>query len=292
VSIIAAMANLGEVTGPPERVWSIRQLKRMSRQLRHGEPADPEDPSYEDVMVYYNDLATWVQAEIKAIDWSPLLGDVAPTVVSRPKTIDTLLQKLERTPGMHIGTVQDIAGIRFEAEMTLDQQDAVAETIAGRFGHGTEALRDLRKKPHSGYRAVHVWLRFEGAGRAEVQIRTHLQGQWANVFERAADVYGREIRYDQMPADPHERDIIERLINMSTSGVHDIEDTRNWIAERDLLTDDAERGVVSSQQLPADLQARFESVRARLLETEKSYMESMQTLVRTFDSLQQGRKDT
>ncbi|NQX23312.1 hypothetical protein [Curtobacterium sp. VKM Ac-2852] len=267
-------------------------MKRMSSRLRHGQPADPADPSYEDVMVYYNDLATWVQAEIKAIDWSPLLGDIAPSVVSRPKTIDTLLQKLERTPGMHIGTVQDIAGIRFEAEMTLDQQDAVAEAIAQHFDHGLEALRDLRKEPHSGYRAVHIWLRFEGAGRAEVQIRTHLQGQWANLFERAADVYGREIRYDQMPDDPRRREIIERLIDMSITGVYNIEDTRNWIAQQDLLVDDAKRGVVPSQTMPVDLRARFEGVRINLSKTERSYMKSMQTLTQTFDSLQQGRKDT
>jgi ppGpp synthetase/RelA/SpoT-type nucleotidyltranferase len=242
-------------------------------------------------MVYYNDLATWVQAQVKAIDWAPLLGETEPSVVSRPKTIDTLLQKLERTPGMHIGTVQDIAGIRFEAEMTLDQQDAVAEVIASHFGHDKEALRDLRNQPHSGYRAVHIWLRFEGAGRAEVQIRTHLQGQWANMFERAADVYGREIRYDQMPEDPREREIVERLIDISTSGVHNIEDTRNWIAQQDLLADDARRGVVPEQQLPADLRARFEGVRENLAVTEAGYMESMQNLRTTFDSLQQGRKD-
>jgi ppGpp synthetase/RelA/SpoT-type nucleotidyltranferase len=72
----------------------------MSRRLRHGEEVDPEDPSYEEVMVWYNDLATWVQAEIKGIDWAPILGKSEPTIVSRPKTIDTLLQKLERTPGV------------------------------------------------------------------------------------------------------------------------------------------------------------------------------------------------
>ncbi len=275
----------------PSRPWSIRQLKRMSSRLRHGEAVNPEDPSYAEVMVWYNDLATWVQAEIKSVDWSPILADFEPTVVSRPKTIDTLLQKLERTPGMHIGTVQDIAGVRFEAEMTLDQQDAVATRLLQLFGHDRDALRDLRTEPHSGYRAVHLWLRFQGAGRAEVQIRTHLQGQWANVYERAADVYGRGIRYDELPSDPQVRRVVQQLIDMSTQGVRDIEDARNWIARRDARPD-GRRFSAPTEAMSRALELEFESVRQQLVSAEATYMRSMQTLMETFDSLQQGRKDT
>lgn len=275
----------------PARPWSIRQLKRMSSRLRHGEAIDPGDPSYEQVMVWYNDLATWVQAEVKGIDWSPILGSSGPTVVSRPKTIDTLLQKLERTPGMHIGTVQDIAGVRFEAEMTLEQQDAVATRLLQHFDHDREALRDLRAEPHSGYRAVHLWLRFPGSGRAEVQIRTHLQGQWANVYERAADVFGRGIRYDELPSDPQVRRSVEQLIDMSIHGVRDMEDARNWIARHDARAGD-DRFRAPTAALEKAGQDGFEEVRQQLASTEATYMTSMQTLIETFDSLQQGRKDT
>lgn len=180
--------------------WSNSQLERLGDHIRDRSEPDPALPSYSEVMLWYNDLATHVQKRIERIDWSPLLGVRVPEITSRPKTIDTLRQKLVRQDKTPLARIGDIAGVRFEAEMTLSEQDAVAVAIAGEFtSDASVAIKDLRMDPHSGYRAVHRRLKLERL--VEVQIRTHLQGEWANMYEAAGDLLGRDIRYDGLPSD-------------------------------------------------------------------------------------------
>lgn len=116
--------------------------------------------------------------------------------VRRAKT--TLLAKLRRRPYLQLNTIQDIAGVRIDADLLLGEQTRLAREIADHFGADQPAIHDLRDHPHAGYRAVHVWLRLP-AGRVEIQIRTILQSLWANFYELLADAYGRGIRYDERP---------------------------------------------------------------------------------------------
>ncbi|MEE1621640.1 hypothetical protein ACQ7DA_10665 [Zafaria sp. J156] len=123
--------------------------------------------------------------------------------------------------------------------MTLDEQDGVATAIAGLFGHDpTTCIRDIRQAPHSGYRAVHVWLRIPE--RIEVQVRTHLQGMWANMYESAADVLGREIRYGQLPSSEQSQSLVLRLHDLSET-IQDIEARRNDVDLMRLRTAEIER---------------------------------------------------
>ena len=100
-----------------QRPWSNTQLKRLGKAIRSGEPLPPNIPPFDEVIVWYNELASGVQKKIEEIDWSPLLGTRTPEVTSRAKTLDTLREKLLRHPRMSLGTIQDLAGVRFEAEM-------------------------------------------------------------------------------------------------------------------------------------------------------------------------------
>lgn len=223
--VLAVVKLSGTATTLP---WSTAQLKRLSRCIEADEEPTPELPAYDDVMVFFNELAVAVQRTIADLDWEPLLGDRRFEVTSRPKTIDTLRQKLQRDHSRPLPSVQDIAGVRFEAEMNLDEQDAVAQAIAGLFDHDPrECLRDLRESPHSGYRAVHVWLRFPA--RVEVQVRTHLQGAWANAYESAADIFGRDIRYGIMPTDEPGREVVESLHTMSAI-CRNVEETKRLVS--------------------------------------------------------------
>ncbi|WP_298862221.1 hypothetical protein [uncultured Microbacterium sp.] len=104
--------------------------------------------------------------------------------------------------------------------------------VAGRFESGQTEIKDLRLDPHSGYRAVHVCLRLPV--RVEVQIRTHVQGAWANVYEAAADMFGREIRYGQNPKDPAASEVVDALKSLSTEAIAGMEEERNLKA-RELL---------------------------------------------------------
>jgi ppGpp synthetase/RelA/SpoT-type nucleotidyltranferase len=109
-------------------------------------------------------------------------------------------RKLRRESHLTLDVVQDLAGVRVDADFSLDVQLALATEVAGHFGERS-VIRDIRDEPHSGYRAVHVWLRLPG-GRAEIQFRTEPQSAWANAYERLGDLFGREIRYGAIPDRP------------------------------------------------------------------------------------------
>src|SRR5690606_18394190 len=90
-------------------------------------------------------------------------------------------------------------------------------------------VKDLRLDAHSGYRAVHLWLRLPA--RVEVQVRTHLQGRWANMYEAAADFYGREIRYGALPPNRESEATVKSLQNLSVDVIASIERDRDRIAQ-------------------------------------------------------------
>ncbi|GAA2558257.1 hypothetical protein GCM10009861_17880 [Neomicrococcus aestuarii] len=126
-------------------------------------------------MLHYNDLATETQTKIENMDWTSLLGSRKFEVTSRAKTFDTLRQKLQRDKTLQLPNVQDIAGVRFEAEMNLREQDDVADRIADQFSHDkTTCIKDLRHDPHSGYRAVHLRLIL----REGVHVRGRVEPAW------------------------------------------------------------------------------------------------------------------
>jgi ppGpp synthetase/RelA/SpoT-type nucleotidyltranferase len=234
--------NLGE-----PRPWSKRALKRLGAALIEGGDTPEGCPHYDDVMVWHNDLAAAVAAELESRQWLSF-----PTarldITARPKTKDTLVQKLKREP-LVLPQVQDIAGVRVDADFTLDSQLALAQEVAEHFGEKS-VVRDIRDDPHSGYRAVHVWLRLP-PGRVEIQFRTIAQSAWANTYERLADRFGRGIRYGELPEGEAARGLVEDLHNTS-AGIARAEalevqvlQAQSWLegipqAERDAKHDEME----------------------------------------------------
>jgi ppGpp synthetase/RelA/SpoT-type nucleotidyltranferase len=116
----------------------------------------------------------------------------------RLKTVATIVEKLKRER-LRLSQMQDIAGIRLVADMNRRQQDALVERVRGAFPNAR--VFDRRVRPSHGYRAVHLVAQIDGRA-IEIQVRTRLQHLWAQVFERAADVYGRQLRYGLPPDDP------------------------------------------------------------------------------------------
>lgn len=119
--------------------------------------------------------------------------------------------------------------MRFEAEMTLAEQDAVVAALVAEFDGCVDSVKDLRVDHHSGYRAVHVWLR-PPAGHVEVQVRTHIQGAWANMYEALADFAGREIRYGKPPHNAALAPLVEEMQQLSLGRGRLLEDMRLEIA--------------------------------------------------------------
>ena len=107
------------------------------------------------------------------------LGENPPFSKSRVKTKDTLLEKLQRLQTTPLMNIQDVAGIRFDCDLSLTEQTEVAEVFKRGFensGAKRVDIRDCRDEPHSGYRAIHLYIR-GNAGRSEMQIRTAWQSK-------------------------------------------------------------------------------------------------------------------
>jgi hypothetical protein len=121
-------------------------------------------------------------------------------LTSRLKNTGTILEKLRRTGGGSLPNVQDLAGIRIVLDCDLTEQMRFARRIESLFAAESRPPKivDRRVEALRGYRAVHVIVTVAGRP-VEVQIRTRLQHQWANLFEKFADIAGRGIRYDEPP---------------------------------------------------------------------------------------------
>lgn len=211
--------------------WSLNQLRKLGHAIRDGVAAPEGCPEYHEVLRHYARLALAVLQTLDFLDWDALLEDRPYRITARAKTIDTLREKLIREESFPLHNIQDIAGVRFEAEMSLEEQDVVAMAICEALGGTMADIHDLRVHPHSGYRAVHLKMRLP-QGRVEIQVRTHIQGAWANAYEAAADLWGREIRYGQLPADPSAREIVEQLQALSIKSGTFLELMRNQYQRR------------------------------------------------------------
>ena len=172
-------------------------MKRLGRRLRKAEQPSPDDVAMYDA--YRGSFSEDLKDVIGALQ--SLFPDSPPA--ARRKTLDSVVAKLKRST-TDLGSMQDIAGCRINVPGLDDQDDAVAR-IQDRF----EARKtdDLRDRPHSGYRAVHVIVAAPHGRWVEVQVRTALQNLYAQLSERMADAFGIEMKYGG--GDPFAREILQ-----------------------------------------------------------------------------------
>ncbi|KAA8825372.1 RelA/SpoT domain-containing protein [Bifidobacterium myosotis] len=182
--------------GFPPKPWSQSRMKALRKAILAGDE-EVDGLSYTEVYDWYFSALQSIVGAIGNLDLSGLdVHDIR--LSSRVKTVDTLRDKLIRIPSMSITSVHDVMGARIAADMSLATQDELVDRLCRLLGTERTEVLDIRSRPHSGYRAVHVILRTGGVS-AEIQIRTLLQDLWANCFEEAGDLFGRGIRYDGDP---------------------------------------------------------------------------------------------
>lgn len=208
--------------------FSKSAVHKVGRHLRNGDPFDEEvfDAFTEHQARMCDEVARSVQDTMNSLiaPFDSQTGPVAPDsgayfIAARPKTMTALVEKLRRMPDTPLENILDVAGVRIDCDMTLSEQTKLAEILKNSLlAEGVDKVRDsdLRGDPHSGYRAFHLHI-FSKAGKAELQIRTPLQAKWANLYEVAADIYGREIRYLEFGAeiDPRVQEEVEELHRFS-----------------------------------------------------------------------------
>jgi hypothetical protein len=173
------------------------QIDRLGERLRSSPVVEPADLELlQELRRDYDDAMREAQSRI--VEALPEIG----TPTARLKTVQTLIGKLRREPNMNLSQMQDIAGLRLVRDLSLRGQTALATSVAELFDNPRTV--DRRAKPTFGYRAVHVVVRVSGR-LVEVQLRTVLQDQWAQIVERMADHWGRQIRYGLEPDSPQVR---------------------------------------------------------------------------------------
>ena len=171
---------------------SKKEFDRLGDRLRDASVLDPEDLRLlEAIRPHYLAALERVRAVVN--------GELGLVLSAREKNRDTILEKLRRERDMRLSRIQDIVGVRVARDMTLDEQDALVAQVGAHFAD--HRIRDRRKEPSHGYRAVHLILKLDGIP-VEVQVRTALQHGWAQAMERLGDKWGRQIRYGGEPADP------------------------------------------------------------------------------------------
>lgn len=224
--------------------WSKRRIEKIGDAIRNEEEYD--NKLFNDFMRQQTKLVIEIEPIIQSVLSTSVLieaedgEEVIPNsgryrYSSRVKIYRTLVEKVKRMNKTPMHRIQDISGLRVDFDGTHEIQDAIAselEEAMKREGATRVKSVDLRSGEHAGYRALHLHVDFP-AGKAEIQLRTAFQAQWANLYEVAADIFGRQIRYEQCGLDLNEdqRRFVTGLQELSES-IHGFELSRQSIRGR------------------------------------------------------------
>ena len=168
---------------------SNSQVDRLGRALRDG------SMTQDDVALLAEMRQGWERGLTSLVAALELefVGDPIQ-VSSRQKNLGTLREKLFRLSG-GLSSIRDIMGCRLVVEGTRSDQSQVVQRLLVLFQSNQPRIISRLTDPRAGYRAVHVEIRLE-YGRAEIQVRTRAQHEWADAMERFGDRVGRGIRYE------------------------------------------------------------------------------------------------
>jgi ppGpp synthetase/RelA/SpoT-type nucleotidyltranferase len=181
---------------------SREQINKLGKRLASGTTVSDEDlRALEELTACHLTALELGRPRVNSLATD--LGTAPLHIAHRPKTTQTIIEKLRREQGMMLARVQDLAGIRIVGALKSGEQDQMVAEIVRRFPADPREARivDRRANPSHGYRAVHVIVSLEGI-TIEVQVRTFYQHLWADLMERLADRLGRQIRYGEPPTPP------------------------------------------------------------------------------------------
>jgi hypothetical protein len=171
------------------------QIERLGvRLVGSDRPAAGDLAALHDLLLVYGDALADAVAKV--------YGELAITPTARVKTTGTILEKLRRHGGSWLKSIQDIAGMRIVGDFDRRGQDALVAHLVELFADADRRPKvvDRCADPSHGCRAVHVIV-FVQSLPIEIQVRTRLQHEWADLYEKLADKVGRGIRYGE-PPDP------------------------------------------------------------------------------------------
>jgi GTP pyrophosphokinase len=225
------------MTLPPLELPSKEAVNRAGRliaellvEFRKGVTNPENDPRFgvEKVDAAFDTIDWWRSLHAKPLtsvsaNLRHYLKPHGPVVVTqRLKRFPTVVDKLLREPTMNLTQMADIGGCR----ALLSDQEAVYE-VARRLRRNweVERMRDYAAEPKvSGYRSVHLIVRRNGR-LVEVQLRTHLQDEWANQVEEDSRRVGRNFKGGEGQSEVHEYyAVVSELLALRERAVQPDED--------------------------------------------------------------------
>jgi len=158
-------------------VPSKTQIDKLGERVKHGEPTADDVRELDEYRRSFGPEYEEVVATIRRV------LNLRPSG-RRAKTIPSIIAKLQREK-IRLSQIQDIAGCRIVVADRI-AQDRTVDTLRSTFAVPDRDLVDRRVEPSYGYRAVHLIVRLRGRA-VEIQVRTTLQDQWAEVSEKFSD---------------------------------------------------------------------------------------------------------
>lgn len=236
---------------------SKTQLDRLGDRLRKGSPTDTDLRQLDEYRRSFGSASEQVVAKIRE------KLRLEPT--ARPaKSTTSLVEKLKRE-SIRLTQVQDIAGCRVVVRDMADQDQAVRRLR--RMFRGA-AVVDRRKKPSHGYRAVHIIPRVAGR-MVEIQIRTALQHQWAEMSEKFADRVGIALKYGGG------LEVVREALDVASKTI-----AAHEIAEAELAKT-AKQARKIDALLPEDLRKGIATANETIAEQRKQIAEVLEAAVRS-----------
>ena len=161
------------------------RIDELGARLRRGEASTDRSVRalYRRYQEDLDELRRSLEGELRAL--SP-----ESETSSRTKRIETVVAKLQRRPELALSQVTDLAGCRIVVP-NRDAQMAVVSRL--RQVYDVQEVDDKSDSPKSGYRAVHLDIRYRGQ-LMEIQVQTYNQRRWQQVSEVAAG-YDVAIKY-------------------------------------------------------------------------------------------------
>ena len=177
-------------------------LDRAGRRLKESESPPDEDLNLYNA--YRTSFAPHLRNLVKTI--VSAINDAAEiSMDTRLKQPKSVIAKLRRHQ-TKLSTIEDIGGCRIIVETMLDAR-SVVDVLS-------DSLDVVRKRDywdglHDGYRACHLIARLSERHRVEIQVRTEIQNEWANLSEYLSHRVDPEVKYGGGP--PTLRSDLDRL---------------------------------------------------------------------------------
>lgn len=153
------------------------QIDRLGKRLKAGTSTD-EDL---DLLAHYQRLLQPLMLETVAYVMLATFeaGAGGLEIVGRDKQVRSIVAKLQRQ-STRLSSMQDLVGARLVVSRARDQEEFLQHLSPDM----DFTVIDRRANPNHGYRAVHL-IRSHELGSCEVQVRTSLQHQWAELSEHS-----------------------------------------------------------------------------------------------------------